>query len=191
MSFFDVAPMFAADYYKIGHAVKMQPADAKMVYSTWTARSNKYHKDCAKTMVFGHQYTIQRLLNYWQAEFFNQPIDLLESEWNRVIKDTFHPGYADFSKFRKLYELGYLPISIMGVPEGTLLPIGIPDHVIFSTDPEFAWLPQFNDDTLIYVADMIDANQKLAEIQGSKKAWGGWSMYPDSVMDVVPIGLEN
>lgn len=50
---------------------------------------------------------------------------------------------------------------------------------------------QFNDDTLIYVADMIDANQKLAEIQGSKKAWGGWSMYPDSVMDVVPIGLEN
>ena len=50
---------------------------------------------------------------------------------------------------------------------------------------------QFNDNTLIYVADMIDANQKLAEIQGSKKAWGRWSMYPDSVMDVVPIGLEN
>lgn len=50
---------------------------------------------------------------------------------------------------------------------------------------------QFNDDTLIYVADMIDANQKLAEIQGSKKAWGGWSLYPDSVMDIVPIGLEN
>lgn len=49
----------------------------------------------------------------------------------------------------------------------------------------------FNDNTLIYIADMIDANQKLAEIQGSKKAWGGWSMYPDSVMDVVPIGLEN
>lgn len=50
---------------------------------------------------------------------------------------------------------------------------------------------QLNDDTLIYVADMIDANQTLAKIQGSKKAWGGWSMYPDSVMDVVPIGLEN
>ena len=49
----------------------------------------------------------------------------------------------------------------------------------------------FNDNTLIYIADMIDANQELAEIQGSKKAWGGWSMYPDSVMDVVPLGLEN
>lgn len=50
---------------------------------------------------------------------------------------------------------------------------------------------QFNDNTLIYVADIIDANQKLAEIQGSKKVWGGWSLYPDSVMDVIPIGLEN
>ena len=50
---------------------------------------------------------------------------------------------------------------------------------------------QFNDNTLIYVADMIEANQELAKMQGSKKAWGGWCMYPDSVMDVVPIGLEN
>lgn len=31
--------MFAADYYKIGHAIKMQPQSAEMVYSTWTARS--------------------------------------------------------------------------------------------------------------------------------------------------------
>ena len=56
---------------------------------------------------------------------------------------------------------------------------------------QMSQLHQFNNDTLIYVADIIDANQKLAEIQSSKKAWGGWSMYPDSVMDVVPIGLEN
>lgn len=50
---------------------------------------------------------------------------------------------------------------------------------------------QFNDNALIYVADMIDANQELAKMQGSKKAWGGWCMYPDSVMDIVPIGIED
>lgn len=50
---------------------------------------------------------------------------------------------------------------------------------------------QFNDNALIYVADMIEANQELAKMQGSKKVWGGWSMYPDSVMDITPIGLEN
>lgn len=50
---------------------------------------------------------------------------------------------------------------------------------------------QPSDNSLFYTADMINANQKLAEMQGSKKAWGGWSMYPDSVMDITPIGLEN
>lgn len=111
MSFF---PMFAADYYKIGHAIKMQPKSASMVYSTWTARSYKHHPNCPKTVVFGHQYTIQKLLEFWQTKFFDQPIELLEQEWNHVIKNTFHPDYADFTKFKKLHELGYLPISIMG-----------------------------------------------------------------------------
>nr|DAN98118.1 MAG TPA: putative nicotinate phosphoribosyltransferase [Caudoviricetes sp.] len=146
MSFFDVAPMFAADYYKVGHAIKMQPKSASMVYSTWTARSYKHHPNCPKTVVFGHQYTIQKLLEFWQTEFFDQSVELLEQEWNHVIKSTFHPDYADFTKFKELHKLGYLPISIMGVPEGTLLPVGIPDHVIFSNHQNFAWLPQFIED---------------------------------------------
>ena len=54
--------------------------------------------------------------------------------------------YADFSKFKALHELGYLPIAVYGVPEGTLLPVGIPDHVIFNTDKHFAWLPQYLED---------------------------------------------
>ena len=146
MGFFDVAPMFAADYYKIGHAIKMQPDDAQMVYSTWTARSFKYHNNCPKTVVFGHQYTIQRLRDYWQEEFFNKSIEELRAEWELVIGNTFHMGYSDFSKFEDLHALGYLPICIYGVPEGSLLPVGIPDHVIFSTNDSFAWLPQFIED---------------------------------------------
>ncbi len=47
-----------------------------------------------------------------------------------------------------------------------------------------------DDNSLFYVADMIEANQELAKMQGSKKAWGGWCMYPDSVMDITPIGVE-
>lgn len=97
MSFFDVAPMFAADYYKVGHAIKMQPKSASMVYSTWTARSYKHHPNCPKTVVFGHQYTIQKLLEFWQTEFFDQSVELLEQEWNHVIKNTFHPDYAGFT----------------------------------------------------------------------------------------------
>lgn len=138
--------MFAADYYKIGHATRMQPEGASWVYSTWTARSNKHHPGCDKTVVFGYQYTMKKLVELWYKEFFSQPIDELEHEWANVIGNTFNATYADFSKFRKLHELGHLPLRILGVPEGTLLPIGIPDHVIMNTDPDFAWLPQFIED---------------------------------------------
>ena len=143
MSFF---AMFAADYYKVGHATKMQPDGAGMVYSTWTARSNKHHPGCEKTVVFGYQYTIHRLVKLWHDYFFNVPLERLRQEWEQVIGNTFNPTYNDFSKFEALHRLGYLPLRIMGVPEGTLLPIGIPDHVIYNTRPEFAWLPQFIED---------------------------------------------
>lgn len=138
--------MFAADYYKIGHAIKMQPQGAEMVYSTWTARSNKHHPGCDRTVVFGYQYTISELKAFWDENFFNVPVHDLERQWEAVIGKTFDETYCDFSKFYDLHELGYLPIAIYGVPEGTLLPIGIPDHVIFNTHPNFAWLPQFIED---------------------------------------------
>lgn len=144
MSFF-LNPAIACDYYKVGHPW-MQPENVNTVYSTWTARSNKFHAGCEKTVVFGHQYTIRDMVDYFNHHFFMANIDELELEFNEMIANSFNPRYADFSKFRKLHELGYLPIKIMGVPEGTLLPIGIPDHVIYNTHPDFAWLPQYLED---------------------------------------------
>lgn len=138
--------MFAADYYKIGHAVRMQPWGVDTVYSTWTARSNKHHPGCERTVVFGYQYTLNCLHDFWKENFFDIDIDTLREQWVEVIGSTFDNTYIDFSIFEKLHELGYLPIKVLGVPEGTLLPIGIPDHVIFNTDPDFAWLPQFLED---------------------------------------------
>lgn len=138
--------MFAADYYKIGHAIKMQPQSAKMVYSTWTARYNKHHPGCDRTVVFGYQYTLACLHDFWKENFFDVPVNDLERQWEEVMGKTFDETYCDFSKFYELHELGHLPIAVYGVPEGTLLPIGIPDHVIFNTDPDFAWLPQFIED---------------------------------------------
>lgn len=145
MSFF-LNPAIACDYYKAGHPW-MQPTGMETVYATWTARSFKHHKDCPKTAVFGHQYTIREwFIDFFNENFFKQPIEDLEKEFNEMMTESFNPRYADFSKFKALHELGYLPIAIYGVPEGTLLPIGIPDHVIFNTDKHFAWLPQYLED---------------------------------------------
>lgn len=145
MSFF-LNPAFACDYYKIAHPF-MQPPGMQTVYSTWTARSYKHHEGCPKTVVFGHQYTIKEFfVDFWQKNFFSVPLVDLEQEYKEMMEQSFNPTYASFDKFVVLHKLGYLPIEIWGVPEGTLLPIGIPDHVIFNTHPDFAWLPQYLED---------------------------------------------
>lgn len=145
MSFF-LNPAMACDYYKVGHPF-MQPPGMKTVYATWTARSNKYHEWCPKTVIFGHQYTIREwFIDFFENNFFSQDIEKLEFEFNQMMKTSFNERYKNFSKFKQLHKLGYLPIAIYGVPEGTLLPVGIPDHVIFNTHEDFAWLPQYLED---------------------------------------------
>ena len=47
-----------------------------------------------------------------------------------------------------------------------------------------------NSDNLLYMGDMVEANKQLAEMQASKRNWKNWSMYPDRVLDIKPIGLD-
>lgn len=44
---------------------------------------------------------------------------------------------------RELHALGYLPIRILALPEGSLVPIGVPPIVIHSTHPSGFWLPNY------------------------------------------------
>lgn len=145
MSFF-LNPALACDYYKAGHPW-MQPPGAKVVYSTWTARNYKFHPNCPKTVVFGQQYTIREwFIDFFNDNFFNADLNELRDEFVTMMCTSFNPTYSDFRKFEALHKLGYLPIAVYGVPEGTLLPVGVPDHVIFNTLPDFAWLPQYLED---------------------------------------------
>lgn len=139
-------PCLMVDAYKLGHYFQMPPS-VQTVFSTWTARSNKYHQGCENTVVFGHQGFIQEyLVEFFNQNFFNADIDTIEKDFMRKVGAVFHHSYTGFTRFRKLYDLGYLPIRVMGVPEGTILPPGIPDHIIMNTHPEFAWLPQYLED---------------------------------------------
>lgn len=140
-------PCLMVDAYKLGHYFQMPPG-VKTIYSTWTARSCKHHDErFTNTVVFGAQGFLQDvLMNFFNENFFDADINDIQKDFERKVGAIFHPAYTDFSRFRQLWELGHLPIAVYGVPEGTLLPVGIPDHVIFNTDPNFAWLPQYLED---------------------------------------------
>lgn len=58
------------------------------------------------------------------------------------------------------------------------------------TIAELAANGEINSDNLLYMADIVEANKELAEKQASKRNWKDWSMYPDRVLDIKPIGLD-
>lgn len=86
-------PLLSIDGYKSSHK-KMYPKDTTLVYSNYTCRSTKrMPKGCDKIVVFGVQYMIKKLVDYWNTNFLinlNLYVKKLEkyfqniSEWNMM-----------------------------------------------------------------------------------------------------------
>ena len=49
----------------------------------------------------------------------------------------------DVTHFEKLHDLGYLPIEVKAISEGTMVPIKVPVLTIYNTHPDFYWLTNY------------------------------------------------
>lgn len=49
--------------------------------------------------------------------------------------------------------------------------------------------PELNSNVL-YVADILDANQELAEMIATKERYGFFSVIPNEIFDVLPLGVS-
>lgn len=130
------------DGYKINHH-KMYPKGIEMVYSNFTPRSNKFFPEAKDgSVVFGIQYFIKEyLIKQFNENFFNRPRqEVLDEYVNRVKNFT---GDTDCEHIAELYDLGYLPIEIKALPEGSICPIRVPMLTIKNTHPKFAWLTNY------------------------------------------------
>ena len=139
MSIRITAPLLL-DSYKASHRVQYSP-NTEVVYSTWTPRATRLQGvDYAVT--FGIQAFIKDyLIDNFNETFFKQPKDKVIAEIKRVMKNF--TGDEDTSHWEALHDLGYLPLSIRALPEGTLCPIRVPMLTIENTKPEFYWLTNF------------------------------------------------
>lgn len=135
-------PIFLIDFYKVGH-IKQYPSGITKVWSNWTPRYSRIPgRDGA--IHFGLQYLIQKyLLDEFYENFFERPTEAVISEYEFSISNTLGPANTDSTHIRALHNLGYLPIEIYSVPEGTFVPSGVPALVITNTLPEFFWLPNY------------------------------------------------
>lgn len=133
--------MLLIDFYKAVHA-EMLPEGITKSVSYYTPRMSRV-KRWDKVVMFGLQGFIKTwLIDYFNREFFNRPFDEVISGYRRVMDAALGVGAYNISKIVKLHRLGYLPIEIMALPEGTRVPMHVPMFGITNTHPDFAWLPQ-------------------------------------------------
>lgn len=135
-------PLLLTDGYKCGHH-QQYPKGTTLVYSNFTPRSNKYApKGCDQVVSFGQQMVMQQIHEAFQKDFFSKPKNKVCQEMKRELSMYLNTDY-DVSHFEALHDLGYLPINVKALPEGTLVPIKVPVLTIYNTHPDFYWVTNY------------------------------------------------
>jgi nicotinamide phosphoribosyltransferase len=132
-------PLLYTDFYKVGHYLDY-PKRTTEVYSNITARKSR-HPEINQLVVFGIQYFIyEYLIQRFNEGFFFRPKNEVIAEYDRIIKNTLGGPLPNYNHIAALHDLGYLPIRIKALPEGSRVPMRVPFLTIVNTLPEFYWV---------------------------------------------------
>ena len=135
-------PFLLTDYYKVGH-IFQYPEGTTLVYSNLTPRKTRY-EEMDKMVFFGLQYFMKAyLIDYFNENFFAQPKEKIIQDYRRRIYTSLGSHLPGYEHLEKLHDLGYLPVEIKALPEGSLVPMKVPCLTIVNTLPEFYWLTNF------------------------------------------------
>ena len=129
-------PTLWADFYKISH-VPQFPKGTQFVHSTWIPRESRI-EGIDGVIAFGFQAFVKEfLIETFNRDFFDRDVEDVCGEYERIITATLGESAADSSHWRALHNLGYLPIEIRAVKEGTKVPLRVPMLVMENTHTDF------------------------------------------------------
>jgi nicotinamide phosphoribosyltransferase len=132
----DFLEIYWTDVYKTGHK-PMLPTGSTLMYSNNTPRSGKYSNspNNGEIVVFGQQMLVRKMKRDWDINFFNRPVEdiTLFGEDMTTMLGLSTP--YDISHIVALHKLGYLPVRIKAMEEGSVVPYKIPSFTIVNTQP--------------------------------------------------------
>lgn len=138
----NLSAMLLCDFYKLSHR-SQYPEKTEVVYSTWTPRASRI-EGIDKVVSFGQQAFIKEyLIEFFNTNFFNRSKGDVVNEYSRIIKATLGTTSPETQHIEELHDLGYLPLLIKSVDEGTLIPLRVPMMTIQNTDKRFFWLTNY------------------------------------------------
>lgn len=123
----------ASDVYKLGHMEQYVPGTNR-VYSYMCPRSNKNFNEC---VFFGLQYYLKQ---YLAKPITKVDANLFKTAYNQILGPI---PKATETKIDRLAELGYWPLKIKALPEGTVVPVKNALFTVTTTHPEFYWAGGF------------------------------------------------
>lgn len=135
-----IAASMQKDVYKEFHARAYHP-EVSEVYANFTSRSGKNSNvaNNLKVAFVGLQYFIKSYLQEEWSAFFSADKQIAVLHHKRIMSAML--GYeVDVSYLEQLHDLGYLPLRIKALPEGTLVPYQVPPITIVNTKAGFQWL---------------------------------------------------
>ncbi|QNO00037.1 nicotinamide phosphoribosyltransferase [Pseudomonas phage phiPsa300] len=145
--------MFATDGYKLGHG-PMYRRKTTRVGSNLTPRTDKIHRRSCTSFYdgmlvwVGGQAAVQELHENWEASFFKQPKAVVIAEYEEFLMGYLGRDLPTSAQMAALHDLGYLPLEFRSLPEGTLVPMGIPVLTITNTLDDFFWLVNYHETPL-------------------------------------------
>lgn len=142
-----INPLNAIDFYKADHR-RQYPVGTEYVYANFTPRSSRLAKMLPdfddKIVFFGLQGFIKHfLIETWNEGFFNQPKAKVVTAYKRRMDNSLGEGAVPVEHIEALHDLGYLPLKIKALEEGSRVNIKVPVLTIINTDPNFFWLTNY------------------------------------------------
>lgn len=132
--------LHSKDAYKIGHK-DQYPNGTTEIYSNLTARSGTHSNVPTDGVYFiGLQlFCLDYLIDEWDRTFFHAIKAEVVAAYKRRVSRIL--GYdVDVSHIEALHDLGYLPVVIKALPEGSFVPYKVPLLTIKNTHPDFFWV---------------------------------------------------
>ncbi len=156
-----------SDGYKLSHG-KMYADGTTIVYSNLTPRSDRIHKKNAtefydgKLVWVGAQGAIREIHEAFE-EFFKSPKEKVVGRFARRM-EGYLGGYEPAVKaISELHDLGYLPLKIKAIKEGSKVNFGIPVMTIRNTVPEFYWLTNYLETVISNLTWKVATNATIAD----------------------------
>ncbi|MDU4152780.1 nicotinate phosphoribosyltransferase [Phytobacter diazotrophicus] len=185
-------PILAIDGYKVSHRAQY-PQGTTQVYSNFTPRSDRFFSSPVadgKLVFFGLQGFLQWfMVDLFNDAFFARPQEDVVNEYKAVMDSYLGKDAVPVDHIRALHNLGYLPLHVKSLDEGSKVPMKVPVLTITNTRDEFFWLVNYLETVLS--AELWKASTNATIAHHYRKVCEQWAVKTCSDMSHIDFQCHD